>query len=139
MNPDIHIIVRTRYMSELTDLRELGANNVIPEEYETSIEIFSRVLREYGVARHIIQRQVAEIRSEGYQMLRAPSLPLVEVSEIAQVLSAASTETLFIGPGSAAAGKTIGELQLSVSSNVFWAKSTTVGCVSVMRKSGAGT
>ena len=112
MNPDIHIIVRTRYMSELTDLRQLGANDVIPEEYETSIEIFSRVLREYGVARHVIQRQVAEIRSEGYQMLRAPSLPLVEVSEIARVLSAASTETLFIEPGSAAAGKTIRELQL---------------------------
>ena len=44
MNPDIHIIVRTRYMAEISDLRELGANEVIPEEFETSIEIFSRVL-----------------------------------------------------------------------------------------------
>ncbi|HYE14884.1 MAG TPA: cation:proton antiporter, partial [Pyrinomonadaceae bacterium] len=36
MNPDIHIIVRTRYMSELQDLRALGADDVIPEEFETS-------------------------------------------------------------------------------------------------------
>src|SRR5688572_28876638 len=68
MNPDIHIIVRTRYMSEMSNLVELGANEVIPEEFETSIEIFSRVLREYGIARQVIQRQVTAIRSEGYQM-----------------------------------------------------------------------
>lgn len=112
MNPDIHIIVRTRYMSEMSDLRELGANEVIPEEFETSIEIFSRVLREYGIARHVIQRQVTAIRSEGYQMLRAPSLPIVDMSEIAEALEAASTETLSVEADSFAVGKTIGELGL---------------------------
>lgn len=118
MNPDIHIIVRTRYMSELTDLRQLGADEVIPEEFETSIEIFSRVLREYGIARHVIQRQVGEIRSEGYQMLRAPSLPHVELSEIAGALGGASTETLFVEADSTAIGKTLGELQLRTKTRV---------------------
>jgi CPA2 family monovalent cation:H+ antiporter-2 len=112
MNPDIHIIVRTRYMAELADLLQLGANDVIPEEFETSIEIFARVLREYGIARHEIQRQVAEIRREGYQMLRAPSLPMVEISELAGALGAASTETLLIPAEAEAVGKTIGELKL---------------------------
>jgi CPA2 family monovalent cation:H+ antiporter-2 len=112
MNPDIHIIVRTRYMSEISDLRELGANEVIPEEFETSIEIFSRVLREYGIARHVIQHQVAAIRSEGYQMLRMPSLPIVDMNEIAEALESASTETLFVEADSFAVGKTIGELRL---------------------------
>ena len=59
--PNLHIIVRTRYMSELQELYRLGANQVIPEEFETSIEIFSRVLTEYGVARTIIQREIEEI------------------------------------------------------------------------------
>jgi CPA2 family monovalent cation:H+ antiporter-2 len=112
MNPDIHIIVRTRYMSELQDLIELGANDVIPEEYETSIEIFSRVLKEYGIARHVIHRQVSEVRSEGYQMLRSPSLSLVEVREISDALGGASTETLVVEAGSPVEGKTIGELEL---------------------------
>src|SRR6185295_4902458 len=58
MNPHIHIIVRTRYMAELSDLYELGANQVIPEEFETSIEIFSRVLREFGIARQAINREI---------------------------------------------------------------------------------
>jgi CPA2 family monovalent cation:H+ antiporter-2 len=112
MNPDIHIIVRTRYMAEISDLRELGANEVIPEEFETSIEIFSRVLREYGIARQVIQRQVAAIRSEGYQMLRMPSLSTVDMKEIAEALKSASTETLLVEADSIAIGKTIGELKL---------------------------
>ena len=112
MNPTIHIIVRTRYMSEMSDLRELGADEVIPEEFETSIEIFSRVLREYGLAQHVIQRQVAGIRSEGYQMLRTPALPLIDMDEIAEAFKTASTETLLVEADSFAVGKTIGELGL---------------------------
>lgn len=112
VNPDVHIIVRTRYMSEMAELRELGADDIIPEEFETSIEIFSRVLREYGVARHAIQRHVSEVRSEGYQMLRSPSVPLVSMSEIAEALGAAATETLLLEEGSPAVGRTIGELEL---------------------------
>lgn len=112
MNPDIHVIVRSRYMSELQDLLQLGADEVIPEEFETSIEIFSRVLREYGVARDVIRRQVEAVRSGVYQMLRAPSMPHVQMSEIADALAGASTETLVVGADSTAVGKTIGELEL---------------------------
>ncbi|MCA1616967.1 MAG: potassium transporter KefB, partial [Acidobacteria bacterium] len=112
MNPDIHAIVRTRYMSELQDLLRLGANDVIPEEFETGIEIFSRVLREYGIARDVIRRRVEEIRREGYEMLRTPSLPPVGARDVAEILSAASTETLFVEPDSPAVGKTIGDLKL---------------------------
>ena len=118
MNPDIHVIVRSRYMAELPDLLQLGADEVIPEEFETSIEIFSRVLREYGIARTEIQRQVEAVRSEGYQMLRAPSLPHVQMSEIAEALAGASTETLVIGANSGAVGKTIGDLMLRSNTGV---------------------
>ena len=112
MNPDIHIIVRTRYMSEMSDLRELGANEVIPEEFETSIEIFARVLREYGIAQHVIERQVTAIRSESYEMLRVASLPTVDMNEIAEALNTASTKILFVEDDSFAVGKTIGDLEL---------------------------
>jgi monovalent cation:H+ antiporter-2, CPA2 family len=112
LNPDIHVIVRTRYMSELQDLLSLGADDVIPEEFETSIEIFSRVLREYGIARHHVHRHVTELRGEGYQMLRSPSLSLGEARDIADALGGAATETLVVEHGAVAAGRTIGELEL---------------------------
>lgn len=118
MNPDIHIIVRTRYMTEITDLRELGADEVIPEEFETSIEIFSRVLKELGVPRHLIQHQVAAIRNEGYEMLRLPSLPMVDWAELSEALGTVSTETFLVPPDSPAAGKTIGEIQLRTKTGV---------------------
>ena len=118
MRPDIHIIVRTRYMSELADLHDLGADEVIPEEFETSIEIFSRVLQELGTPRHIIQRQVAAIRNEGYEMLRMPSLPVVDMAEIAEALGSAATETFIVSQDSTAAGKSIGEIQLRTKTGV---------------------
>jgi CPA2 family monovalent cation:H+ antiporter-2 len=70
------------------------------------------VLREYGIARHAIQRYVSEVRSEGYQMLRSPSLPLISMSELAEALGTASTETLLVEKDSPAVGRTIGELDL---------------------------
>jgi monovalent cation:H+ antiporter-2, CPA2 family len=112
LNPDLCVIVRTRYMAEVEELYQLGANQVIPEEFETSVEIFSRVLREYGVSRNVIQREVEEIRSEGYQMLRSASLPLAELGKIAEAFGSTATETIFIGPNSPAIGKTLKELDL---------------------------
>lgn len=112
MNRDLHIIVRTRYMSEVDDLYKLGANQVIPEEFETSIEIFSRVLREYGMGRNLIEREAEEIRREGYRMLRSASLPLAEFGAIAEAFGTASTEAVFIEEHSPAVGKTLAELDL---------------------------
>lgn len=71
MNPRLHIIVRTRYLSEVPELERLGADEIVPEEFETGIAIFARVLRERGIAPEIVARHAEEIRSLGYQMLRA--------------------------------------------------------------------
>ncbi len=112
LNPDLHIIVRTRYMSEVAGLFDLGASEVVPEEFETSVEIFSRVLKQYGVSRNVTEREVEEIRKEGYGMLRSPSLPLVEMHRLAEVFAATSTETVFIGGDSPSVGRTLKELDL---------------------------
>ncbi len=70
INPKLHIIARTRYVIEIPELTRLGANVVIPEEFETSIEIFARVLAHYNVPRDEIERLVGEIRASHYQALR---------------------------------------------------------------------
>lgn len=69
-NPDIHIIVRTRYVTEVEDLLRLGADEVVPEEFETSLEIFDLVLQQYDVPRANIARKKDEVRKEGYAKLR---------------------------------------------------------------------
>ena len=70
INPKAHIIVRTRYVDDVEDLYKLGANEVIPEEFETSVEIFSRVLVKYLIPRDDIEKMVAEVREGGYKMFR---------------------------------------------------------------------
>ena len=70
LSPAVHIIARTRYVVEVPELLRLGANDVIPEEFETSIEIFARVLAYYGVARAEIDRLVDQIRASNYQAFR---------------------------------------------------------------------
>ena len=113
MNENLYIVVRTRYTAEITELLKLGANEVIPEEFETSIEIFSRVLQRYGVARTIIENQIEEIRRQGYEMLRSPSLPEeTNISNLNNALHAAATENIKIRQNSPVIGKSLAEVNL---------------------------
>ncbi|MBC8147704.1 MAG: cation:proton antiporter [Bacteroidetes bacterium] len=70
INPEIFIIARTRYMDDVDDLYKAGANDVIPEEFETSLEIFARVLNKYLIPKSEIDEMVASYRYHGYQNLR---------------------------------------------------------------------
>ena len=65
-----YIIVRTRYVREIQENLKLGADEVIPEEFETSVEIFSRVLKKYLVPSDEIQAFINHIREGNYEMLR---------------------------------------------------------------------
>lgn len=112
MNPHLHIIVRTRFMLELQPLYQLGADQVIPEEFETSIEIFSRVLAKYGIADLMIHKEAAEIRHEGYKLLREPAEAPQQLSQIASILSQTSTVMYQLPEKTSVAGKTIGHLHL---------------------------
>jgi CPA2 family monovalent cation:H+ antiporter-2 len=70
LNSNIHIISRTRYLREIDDLLASGADQVVPEEFETSIEIFCLVLQDYRVPAAIIAAKAERIRKEGYALLR---------------------------------------------------------------------
>ncbi|HNX98198.1 MAG TPA: cation:proton antiporter, partial [Candidatus Aminicenantes bacterium] len=70
LNPQGKMIVRTRYVSGIDELYRAGADQVIPEEFETSIEIFTRTLAEYHIPRNLIRAQTEIIRSERYAMMR---------------------------------------------------------------------
>jgi CPA2 family monovalent cation:H+ antiporter-2 len=113
MNPNLHIIVRTRFVSEMNGLYALGVQQVIPEEFETSLEIFARVLREYGLSRQYIQQQVEMIRREGYRLLDAdcPERTTL-ITELATVIENATTLALRLPSEGLAIGKSLRELAL---------------------------
>ncbi|MDZ7849221.1 MAG: NAD-binding protein [Owenweeksia sp.] len=66
----VHIMVRTRFLYEGNRFLRLGASEVISEEFETSVEIFARVLHQYFVPEEEIYSYVEALRNENYEMLR---------------------------------------------------------------------
>jgi CPA2 family monovalent cation:H+ antiporter-2 len=112
MNSRAVIIVRTRYVAEIDELYRLGATEVIPEEFETSVEIFARVLRRLHVPRNVIQLQVEMIRGERYGMLRGLALPRQSMRDVEALLAATLTETFLLEDQSPAVGQSIQDLRL---------------------------
>ncbi|HRN41007.1 MAG TPA: cation:proton antiporter [Vicingus sp.] len=103
-----YIIVRTRYVSEIEGNLKLGADEVIPEEFETSIEIFTRVLKKYLVPQDEIQMFINNIRSDNYDMLR--SMDSFDKSNIQLSLPNMEIATLSVQQGNnQIVGKTIKE------------------------------
>jgi CPA2 family monovalent cation:H+ antiporter-2 len=111
-NPRLVILVRTRYVADVDDLIALGANAVIPEEFETSVEIFSRVLREYHVPDHVISQQEELIRSGTYRILRERDASKDDrmLSEFETFLRQKVIEVFYVSPDSPWAGRPIGDL-----------------------------
>lgn len=70
LNHALHIVTRTRYVSQIDRLTELGADEVIPEEFQTSLEIFARVLGHYLVPENEILDMINHLRQEHYAFLR---------------------------------------------------------------------
>lgn len=70
MNKHAHIIVRTRHVTDIEELYRLGANQVIPEEFETAIDFFERILGKYLIPRMDIERAIARTREDNYGTFR---------------------------------------------------------------------
>ena len=68
-----YVIVRTRYVKEVDEILKIGADEVIPEEFETSIEIFTRVMKKYLIPSDEIREFVSDIRSHNYEAFRSIS------------------------------------------------------------------
>jgi CPA2 family monovalent cation:H+ antiporter-2 len=66
-----HVIVRTRHLNEIDEILKLGADEVIPEEFETSIQIFTRVLNRYLIPYDKIQSFISHVRARNYELLAA--------------------------------------------------------------------
>ena len=115
---DINIIVRTRYVAEIDRLYRLGANQVIPEEFETSVEIFARVLQDYHIPRNVIGLQVDLIRKEHYGTLRGLRLQGKQLDELSRYLIGATVDIFSVPENSSLAGRSLREIDFRERSRV---------------------
>jgi CPA2 family monovalent cation:H+ antiporter-2 len=119
INPKLHVIVRTKYLADIEELLALGADDVIPEEFETSIQIFSRVLKMFHIPNSIVLAQGNIIRNKSYGVFRDVRYTQEAFDQIGQILAQGTIETYFIGPGNPIIGKSIRDVNLKAESGAM--------------------
>jgi CPA2 family monovalent cation:H+ antiporter-2 len=112
INPKIHTVIRARFASEIDDLIALGADEVIPEEFETSLRIFSKVLEKYHIPRNVINEQVAILRGESYGLMRKDNISKIPLMNMDKILAAGLTETFYMEEDCVHINKSMRELNL---------------------------
>jgi CPA2 family monovalent cation:H+ antiporter-2 len=113
LNPGIRIVVRTRFVQSIGELEGVGADEVIAEEFETSLEIFSRVLRHYDIPSNVIEREVHAARMEHYGVaLGTPGTPAAGLEALASLGVHRALDIVEVEAGSPAEGENPAALQL---------------------------
>jgi CPA2 family monovalent cation:H+ antiporter-2 len=111
-NPHAALVVRTRKLTEIDELYAMGVDEVVPEEMETSVELFARVLRCLDVPANVVAAQVDVVRSEHYTMMRGGEPSAQRIERIYDLFTAATTVTHMLRAESPAIGATVGSLAL---------------------------
>ncbi len=112
LNDRVYILARTRYLAEIKLLKSLGADEVIPEEFETSVAIFRRILDKYLLPKEEIDALVEEIRSDNYKYLRDYSADSGTTESLKWYLPDVDMASFRIRKGSLMAGKSLMEIEM---------------------------
>ncbi len=112
LSPALYIVARTRFNSEIQALLDLGANDVIAEEFEASLVVFARVLAKFMVPRDDIERMAQDIRREGYRAMLPESLAAMAPFSPDKSLAGLHVAVFTVDAASPLAGLTLEEARL---------------------------
>ena len=112
LNPHIYALVRTRYVNEIDELKKLGADDVIPEEFETALQIFRKVLERYHIPLNVIMKQTTILREESYSFLRKEGMDISSFTHLDEILAQGLTETYYINDDNVHINKNLSEINL---------------------------
>lgn len=82
-NPNLYILARTRYVAELNHLRYLGADEVIPDEFEASLQLGANLMRKFKQSEGRILHMLSEMREEHYNTMMRADAPTHGLSILA--------------------------------------------------------
>jgi len=112
LSPSIHIVARTRNTRQANYLMDLGADEVVSEEYESAKEIFQRVLKDYRLPEPEISSIVSRLQKWGYARFTKGMEPAGEEPLSEPILDTLHFHTFHVIPGCRACGKTLDNLDL---------------------------
>lgn len=107
LRPDLPVLARCQYLREAELLRGLSDSDLVVAEIETVAEVFSRVLKVYGMDADRIEEFARDIQLESYGRLAQGLGQGKRHSRVGPWLPHLPLRTLKIEAGSAAEGKTL--------------------------------
>ena len=112
INRAVRIVVRTRYVLAIDELRKLGADDIVVEEFEASIELFARALDSYEIPINRIRREVESVRTEHYGLLRGKTAPDLRLDALRHLGVHDALELVEVEDGAPAIGGSATSLEL---------------------------
>ena len=110
--PQLPILVRTAHEADIERLRAAGATEVVPEIVEGSLMLASHALALAGVPLVRVLRRVRQVRESRYALLQGFFHGSDDTDEDAIEDAPLHLRAVGIAAGSAAVGRTLGELAL---------------------------
>lgn len=77
--PELEIIVRLKDLKKSNEFYEAGASTIIPEDYETGLQLGGAVLKAVGISEHEVNRIKGQFRSGNYLMAKQANTLLESV------------------------------------------------------------
>ena len=112
LNPSAQIVVRTRYTRSIDELMSLGATDVVVEEFEVSIELFTKALESYRIPINRIWQEAATVRQEHYGLFRGTAEPDLRLDALKHLGIHDALELVEIRDGANVTGKSATSLEL---------------------------
>ncbi len=111
----LFLLARTRYLAEIPELSALGADEVVAEEFETSLEISGRTLRRLGFPLPWVESETEEIRRTREDAFRRFRSPDVAAERLEEALGGTRIEFVSVGPEWKMVGKSLRDVGLPAS------------------------
>ncbi|MBC8646852.1 MAG: cation:proton antiporter, partial [Thermoanaerobaculia bacterium] len=119
LSPRLFILARTRYLSEIPELNASGADDVVAEEFETSLEISARALRRLGAPLPWVEAETEEIRKLRHEAFRRFRAPGVAAEGVRRALPGTRVEYISLAEDWDAVGQSLKELDLRSTGGVI--------------------
>ncbi len=109
--PELPIIARSLFASQVGALYEAGATEVICDELETGTTMFSQILKAYLLEDRTFLQFREQLRQATYRQAATPTISSIAPSQL--VAPDLMLQAITISPSSSLAGKTLRDLDLS--------------------------
>lgn len=109
-NPELYILARSRYVADIDELQQLGADDVITDEFGAGLELAAFLLQRFKVSEGRVLKLLSGLRTEHHQRFRQSDASTRNLTGYLSVLEDGEIEIQAVPADSPCLGRSLGEL-----------------------------